>query len=204
MLEPVVNLTSGLHLVSKVGTRLSTHNLRHPPDSALRAIDPAVYTRYSAAHPRALYIEEGLESEPFANLVLYANGRVTSNPSLSPLEPDHASATVLGRTVLGRTFVEASFRAIRFLADDQRRKPVWSPTVATNLFQTFWIGSVHKFELGVSAEYELHTRTPSVSTYLSWEGSNDRRFRDHTPLEGEDYFFPQRGPSVDSGRRERR
>jgi hypothetical protein len=204
MVEPVLTLTSGLHLVSKVGARLSHRNLRPPPDEMLPLIDPAVYSRYAAAHDRALFLEEGLEAEPLANVVLYANGRVTTNRSLRPNDPDHLSAAVLARTLIGRTYAEASFRATRFLPDTYQRTATWHPTAALSFSQTLWMGPRHHVELGVSAAYHIHGGVPEFSTFLAWEGSNGRRFRDHTPLEGEDYFFPQRGPGVESGRLEAR
>lgn len=203
MIEPVLTLTSGLHLVTKLGGRVSTlPSLDSPSDARLATVDPSVYTRYSALHPRSLFLEEGLEAAPFANVVLYANARLTTNPSLSPLDPDHLSATMLARALFGRTLAEASFRASWFFVDRERSEPGWYPTAALSFSHTLWMGSRHRFELGISGAYHFHTRAPELSVFVAWEGSNGRRFRDHTPMEGEDYFFPQRGPGVDAGRLE--
>jgi hypothetical protein len=203
MIEPVLTLTSGLHLVTKLGGRLSAlSSLGNPSDALLETIDPSVYTRYSASHPRSLFLEEGLEAEPFANVVLYASARLTTNPSLSPFDPDHLSATMIARALFGRTLAEASFRSSWFFFDRERSEPGWYPTAALSFSHTLWMGGRHRFELGVSGAYHFHTRAPEVSVFVAWEGSNGRRFRDHTPMEGEDYFFPQRGPRPDVGRLE--
>jgi hypothetical protein len=102
----VVTLTSGLHLVSKLGVRVVGSTLHNPADALLSSIDPDVYNHYSASHPRALFLEEGLESEPFTNVVLYANSRITSNPSMWIGDNDHVSAQLLARALFGRLYVE--------------------------------------------------------------------------------------------------
>ncbi|HEY3449392.1 MAG TPA: hypothetical protein VGK67_23765 [Myxococcales bacterium] len=202
MIEPVLTLTSGLHLVTKVGVRLSALTLRNPPDSLLPTIDSSVYNRFASSHPRSLFWEEGLETEPLANVVLYANARLTTNPSLSPLNPDHVSATILARALFGRTYAEAALRSSWFFVDDDRPDPSVHPTLFVSLFHTLWLSSRQHVELGASGAYHFHTKTPEISVFIAWEGSNGRRFRDHTPLEGEDYFFPQRGPGPEGGRLE--
>lgn len=200
MIEPVLTLTSGLHLVTKVGARFSAVTLHNPSDVLLPSIDPRVYNRYASSHHRALYVEEGLEAEPLANVVLYANARLTSNPSLSPLDQDHVSATILARALFGRTHAEAAFRSSWFFVDADRADPGRYLTLFASLAHTFWLSDRQHIELGASGAYHFHTLTPEFSVFVAWEGSNGRRFRDHSPLEGEDYFFPQRGPGPEVGR----
>jgi hypothetical protein len=200
MVEPVFTLVSGLHSVSKIGFRWAHVGPEGVPDAQLPAIDPNVYSRYLATHRRALFFEQGFEAEPFANVVLYANARLTTNSSLNPGNQDHLSTTMIARAVFGRLYAEAAFRLSWFFVDVDRPDPRTYQTLYATLFHTFWTSARQRFEVGVNASYHFDRRVPDFALYLAWEGSNGRRFRDHTPLEGEDYFFPQRGPGVERGR----
>src|SRR5205814_4892771 len=129
------------------------------------------------------------------NLVLYGNARLTTNPSLSPLDRDHLSATALARALFGRLATEVGFRSTWFFADADRSVPRRTSTLLASLSQTFWLGQRHRVELAVSMAAPLDARPPEALMSLAWEGSRGRLFRDHTPLDGEDYFFAQRGPA---------
>ncbi len=200
MVEPVLTLVSGLHLVSKLGGSWSARTLSRVAAGRLTDVDQEVFTRYDVSHPRALYWEEGLELEPFANVVLYANGRVTTNQSLAPLDQDHVSATALARALFGRTYAEASLRNVWYFVDADRPDAARRSTVFLSLFQTFWPSERQHLVAGATVALHLDPRANEFSVYLAWEGSNGRRFTDHTPIEGEDYFFPQRGPGGERGR----
>ncbi len=199
MVEPVLTLFTGLHLVSKVGGSWSGRTLSRVPEERLREADQDVFTRYAVSHPRALFWEEGLELEPWVNAVVYASARLTTNPSLSPLDQDHVSATILARALFGRTYAEAAFRSVWYFVDADRPDPARRSTVFLSLFQTLWPTARQHLAVGAGAALHLDARAPELTVYLAWEGSNGRRFTDHTPLEGEDYFFPQRGPATERG-----
>jgi hypothetical protein len=199
MIEPVFTLVTGLHLVSKVGGSWSGRTLSRVPDGLLREVDQDVFTRYAVSHPRAIFWEEGLELEPSVNAVAYANARLTTNQSLSPFDQDHVSATVLARALFGRTYAEAAFRTVWYFVDADRPDPARRSTVFLSLFQTFWPSERQHLVVGAGAALHLDARAPEFTAYIAWEGSNGRRFTDHTPLEGEDYFFPQRGPGGERG-----
>lgn len=199
LVEPVFTITSGLHLVTKVGLRISAIGPPPQPSARLPEIDPDVYSLYKATHPRALYLEAGLEAEPFANVVLYANARVTSNPNLSPFDQDHISTTLLARALFGRTYAEAALRLGWYFVDADRPDSQTLSTLFFSVFQTLWSSERHRFELGASSSIHFDGRAPELSVFFSWEGSNGRGFKDHTPLEGEDYFFPQRGYGLERG-----
>jgi hypothetical protein len=194
LIEPVATLVPGWHLVSKLGGWASARSLGRIPGADLAQVDPDVYTRYDGAHTRGLYLEEGLETEPLANVVFYGNARLTTNPSLWFFDQDHVSVTALARAALGRLYTEVGFRATWFFVDADRPDPARVTTVLASVFHTFWIGERQRIELGVFSAIHLDARAPEALFYLAWEGSHGRRFRDHTPLEGEDYFFPQRSP----------
>jgi len=136
----------------------------------------------------------------FANTVLYANGRLTTNQGLSLRDQDHVSTTVLARALLGRTYAEASFRTVWYFVDADRPDPARRSTVFLSLFQTFWASERQHVVVGATTALHLDRRANELTVYVAWEGSNGRRFTDHTPLEGEDYFFPQRGPDAERGR----
>jgi hypothetical protein len=159
-----------------------------------------VYSRFTDAHPRGLYFEGGLETEPLANLVLFANARLTTNPSLSPFNQDHLSATALARALFGRVYAEAALRSTWFFVDADRPDPKRNQTLFLSLFHTLWPSERQHVEVGAWSAYHLDGRQAEFMIYLAWEGSNGRRFHDHTPLQGEDYFFPQRGPSSGGAR----
>ena len=145
-------------------------------------------------------MEEGLETEPLANLVLYANARVTTNRSMSPIDLDHVSAGVFARALFGRTFAETALRSSWFLVDGDRRAPYTDTALFLTVSHTIWLTGRQYLELRATGGYHFQTKSPEVSLLIGWEWSNGRRFRDHTPLEGEDYFFPQRGPGREGGR----
>ena len=150
--------------------------------------------RFDAAHPRGLFFEAGLQWMPFANVVLFGNTRLTTNPSMSPFDQDHVSATFLARALWGRVFTQVQVRGLWFSVDDSRPDPVAHATIYGSVFSTWWINPNLHLEAGVWASARFGTDLVQASVYFAWEGSNGRRFRDHTPLEGEDSFFPQRGP----------
>jgi hypothetical protein len=200
MVEPVLTLVSGLHLVSKLGGSWSARTLSRVAPERLPGVEQEVFTRYDVSHPRALYLEEGLELEPFANVVLYANGRLTTNQSLSPRDQDHVSATALARVLLGRTYAEAALRNVWYYVDADRPDAARRSTVFLSLFQTFWPSARQHLVAGATVALHLDPRANEFTVYVAWEGSNGRRFTDHTPLEGEDYFFPQRDPGGERGR----
>ena len=199
MVEPVFTLVSGLHLVSKLGISASKRTLSSVPLDQLRSVDQDVFTRYDVAHARALYWEEGLEFEPFANTVLYANGRLTTNQGFSLSDQDHVSTTVLARALFGRTYAEASFRRVWYFVDADRPDPARRSTVFLSMFQTFWASERQHLVVGATTALHLDRRANEFTVYVAWEGSNGRRFVDHKPIEGEDYFFPQRGPGAERG-----
>jgi hypothetical protein len=68
------------------------------------------------------------------------------------------------------------------------------------VFHSVWLSDRQRLDYGVTGTYHFDSRLPDLQVFLSWEGSNGRRFVDHTPLEGEDYFFPQRGPGLEPAR----
>jgi hypothetical protein len=200
MIEPVATLTTGLHLVSKLGAFAGAHSWLPGRGASFEGIDPDVYARYRATHERGLFVEAGLEAEPFANVVLYGNGRLTTNRSFSPLDQDHASVTLLARALFGRTYAEVQLRGAWFFVDSDRPDPFFHRTVYLSTFHTLWPDVLEHLEVGAWAAVHLDRGAPELGVHVAWEGSNGRRFRDHTPLEGEDYFFPQRGPGAESGR----
>jgi hypothetical protein len=194
MLEPVATLRPGLHLVSKLSPSWSVRAVPGLRSEQLSLVDPDLYSDYAKNHPRSLFWEEGLEMEPFLNMVLYGNARLTTNPSFSPLDPDHLSATVFVRTLFARTVVEVSERSTWFFADSLRPHLARHDAVFLRLLQTFWANERNEIEIAAIADYDFATRSPEALLSVTWEMSNGRRFQDHTPLEGEDFFFPQRGP----------
>jgi hypothetical protein len=195
LIEPVATLMPGLHLVTKLGGWASRRSLGRVDGARLPWIDPDVYSRFSDAHPRGLFFEGGLETEPLANLVLYANARLTTNANLAPWNQDHLSTAALARALFGRVYAEASLRSTWFFVDADRPDPKRNETLFLSLFHTLWPSERQYLEVGSWAAYHLDGRQTELIVYLAWEGSNGRRFRDHTPLQGEDYFFAQRGPS---------
>jgi hypothetical protein len=166
----------------------------------LAAIDPDVYSARAARDPRALFWEEGLELSPLADLLLYGGARVTSHQDLSLRQPDHVSATAVARTALGRLFLEGGMRWAWFFADSDRHQTLLLRTAALTAAQTFWLGHRNAITVGVQAAQHIDLRIPELALTLGWELSNGRRLRDHTPVEGENYFYPQRGPGRESGR----
>jgi hypothetical protein len=200
MFEPIVTLRSGVHVVSKLGARLQQQSLARPATGQLVLIDPDVYSARVARDPRALFWEEGLELAPLSDLLLYAGGRVTSHADLSLRHPDHASASAVARTALGRLFFEAGLRASWFFADADRARALLLRTAALTASHTFWVGHTHAITLALQAAEHIDLHIPELGLTLGWELSNGRRLRDHTPVEGENYFYPQRGPGRESGR----
>jgi hypothetical protein len=199
LLEPVATLMSGLHLVSKLGFHWSRRTLVEPNVNLLPMIDPDVYTRYAEKHWRAGYLELGLESEPFLNLVLYGSGRLTTNPDSLVRDFDHASASGMARAIFGHTYVELAYRHTQYFADGNRDASYARNTLLAKTFHSLWPSLRQRIDAGCAASWGLETRMAEFSIYLAWEISNGRRFRDYTPLEGEDYFFPQRGPGAEAG-----
>jgi hypothetical protein len=159
-------------------------------------IDPEVFNAYSQAHPRALAWEEGLEGEPFLNAVLYASARATTNPSFRPTDLDHLSASLFARALFGRAYVEALGRTTWFFADGDRVHATRHTWLGARAFHTLWPTERHMLEVGAVAGYDFGTHAPEVSVSLGWEWSNGRRFADHSPREGEDFFFAERGPGL--------
>jgi hypothetical protein len=198
--EPIATLRSGLHLVSKLGGRVRLQSLARLPADALVGADPDVYNRYTASHPRALFWEEGLELAPLADFLLYGGARLTSNPVLWPNPLDHLSAPLVARAALGHLTVEASVRASWFFAAPERARPFLSRTGALTLLHTLWIGQTQTLLFGAAVAHHLDLRATEIAVRLGWELSNGRRLRDHTPVEGENYFYPQRGPGRETGR----
>jgi hypothetical protein len=194
LVEPVVTLMPGLHLVSKVASWWSRRTLETTTAALLPFIDPEVFSAYSQSHPRALAWEEGLEGEPFLNVVLYSNVRATTNRGLSPTDLDHVSAALFARALFGRSYVEALGRTTWFLADADRGHATRHTWLGGRFFHTLWPNERHLVELGAVAGYDFGTHAPELSASLVWEWSNGRRFADHSAREGEDFFFAERGP----------
>ena len=200
MLEPVYTLRSGLHFVGRLGASDSTRSLTNVSDAALPALDPDVYSRFDAAHGRALFLNAGLEAEPFANVVLFGDARWTSNRSLSPLDQDHASSSVLCRVLIGRTYLEAKARGVWFFVDGDRPDPAFHKTLFASIGQTLWPDALQHVNGLLSAAYHLdRVRRFEITVALAWEASNGRRFLDHSPIAEENYFFPQLGPGFEDG-----
>jgi hypothetical protein len=194
LVEPVVTLAPGLHLVSKIETWWSARSVSSVSLVALRGVDPEVFSPYAVTHPRALAWEEGLEAEPFLNVVLYGDVRATTNPSFRPTDVDHLSTSVFVRALFGRFYAEVLARTTWFLADATRAASAHHTWAGTRCFHTLWPNERNRIEVGAVAGYDFGAHAPELSLSLVWEGSNGRRFRDHSPREGEDFFFPERGP----------
>jgi hypothetical protein len=196
MLEPVATLMSGLHLVTKAGLRLRWQSLQRVPRAKLEAgeVDPEVWSGYAARHRRALFWEEGIEVSPLRDLLLYAGGRVTSGEAFSLRRPDHLSWNVVGRTALDRLAISAGFRWSWFLPGAARQDAFTSRAVSLALQQTLWLGHRHALLIAVEGDHLIDLHTPQLVLQLGWEVSNGRRLRDHTAVEDENYFYPQRGP----------
>jgi hypothetical protein len=192
--EPVFTLRPGLHLVSKLETSWSARSVSSVSLAALRGVDPEVFSPYAVTHPRALAWEEGIEAEPFVNVVLYGDVRLTTNPSLRPNDVDHVSTALFVRALFGRFYAELLGRTTYFLADATRATPARHTWLGTRCFQTLWPNERHRVEIGAVAGYDFGAHAPELSLSVVWETSNGRRFRDHSPREGEDFFFPERGP----------
>jgi hypothetical protein len=200
MFEPILTLRSGVHVVSKFGARLQSQTLGRPSARQLTLIDPDVYSARAARDPRAGFWEEGLELAPLADLLLYGGARVTSHADLSFRRPDHVSANTVARTAVGRLFLEGGMRWTWFFADETRRATTLSRTVALTASHTFWWGHQHAITFAAQAAQHIDLRIPELGLTLGWEFSNGRRLRDHTPVEGENYFYPQRGPGREPAR----
>ncbi len=200
LIEPVVTLASGLHLVSKLSAWWSRRSLTDVSAATLPFVDPEVFSRYAAAHARGLALEEGLETEPFLNVVLYANVRATTNPDLRANDLDHVSTSLFARALFGRLYVEGFGRTTWFLPDATRTHATRHTWVGTRIFHTSWLSERQMIEIGTIAGYDFGTHAPEVSLSVAWEGSNGRRFRDHSAREGEDFFFAERGPGLGTSR----
>src|SRR6185369_6985462 len=120
MLEPVATLRSGVHLISKLGMRWHWQSLSAVSDDRLALVDPDVFNRYAARHPRALFWEEGMELAPLRDLLFYGGARATSNPALSLRQPDRVSAMAVLRSAIGRFTLSAGARWSWFLAGPDR------------------------------------------------------------------------------------
>src|SRR6185436_17322731 len=140
MLEPVATLRSGLHLISKLGMRWHWQSLAELPDEALAFVDPDVFNRYAARHPRALFWEEGLELAPLRDLLFYGGVRATSNPALSLRHPDRVSAMAVLRSAIARFTLSAGVRWSWFLAGNERSRGFVSRTGSLDLLYTLWVG----------------------------------------------------------------
>jgi hypothetical protein len=200
MFEPVATLRSGLHLISKLGMRWHWQSLDRLPDDQLGVVDPAVFNRYAARHPRALFLEEGFELAPLRDLLFYAGGRVTSNPALSLRHPDRLSGMAVMRGALGRFTLSAGLRGTWFLGGPDRTEGFLRRTAALEVMHTFWLGHTNALTVGLEASQHIDVAASELGLRVGWELSNGRRLRDHTAVEGENYFYPQRGPGREEGR----
>jgi hypothetical protein len=200
MFEPVATLRSGMHLVSKLGMRWHWQSLAGLRDDQLGLVDPDVFNRYATRHPRALFWEEGLELAPLRDLLFYGGGRLTSNPALSLRHPDRFSGMAVMRGALGRFTLSAGLRGTWFLVGPDRAQAFLSRTGALELMYTFWLGHKNAVTIGLEASKHVDLQASEVALRFGWELSNGRRLRDHTAVEGENYFYPQRGPGREDGR----
>jgi len=200
MLEPVATLRSGVHLISKLGMRWHWQSLSALPDDSLRLVDPDVFNRYADRHPRSLFLEEGLELAPLRDLLFYGGARLTSNPALVPQEPDRLSGVAVVRTAVARFTLSAGLRWTRFLAGPDRARAFTSRTGSLALLHTLWLSDRSAVTIGFEGSQHLDLHASELALRLGWELSNGRRLRDHTAVEGENYFYPQRGPGREAGR----
>src|SRR5207247_3681410 len=120
VVEPIASLMSGLHLISKAGLRLRYQSMPALPDAALPLADPDVFNRYAARHPRALFLEEGVELSPLSDVLVYGGARITSDPAFSLRHPDHGASFVSARTAIGRLTLSAGVPWNWFLAGRDR------------------------------------------------------------------------------------
>src|SRR5207247_2418132 len=114
--------------------------------------DPDVFNRYAARHPRALFLEEGVELSPLSDVLVYGGARITSDPAFSLRHPDHGSSFVSARTAIGRLTLSAGFRWNWFLAGGDRAHGLVSRTADLQLLHTIWLGHTQALLLGVTAE----------------------------------------------------
>jgi hypothetical protein len=200
MVEPVATLASGVHFISKAGLRWHWQSLAALSDDRLSLVDPDVFNRYAARHPRALFWEEGLELAPLRDLLFYGGARLTSNAALSLRQPDRLSGMAVVRAAVERFTLSAGLRWTRFLAGPDRARAFSSRTGSLALLYTLWVGPRSALTIGFDADLHLDLHAPELALRLGWELSNGRRLRDHTAVEGENYFYPQRGPGREAGR----
>jgi hypothetical protein len=198
MLEPIATLMSGVHFVSKLGLRLHHQSVIDLADDVLVQVDPEVFSRYAGRHPRALFCEEGFELAPLADLLFYTGARVTSTPGFSLRHPDHVSSMVAVRAELGRFTIDGGYRASWFPGTAER-EAVLARTASLALMHTFWLGHTQAVVLGAEVDHHVDQHSLSVGVRVGWELSNGRRLVDHTAVEGENYFYPQRGPGRETG-----
>lgn len=194
LFAPSVALASGVYLINKVGVWTSARSLSDLDEQQAARIDPDLWSRYGAQHPRGLTLEEAVQAQPLLNLVATATARLTTNPSFSPADPDHVTVSAAVRALFGHFYAEANFRQAWFLADADRDGLSLRRAVGLRLFHTIWLSERQNLEIGIHASRQVDASATDLAAFLSWEGSNGRRFRDHTPLEDENYFFQQRGP----------
>jgi hypothetical protein len=200
MLEPVATLRSGMHIVSKLGMRWHWQSLAALSDDRLSLTDPDVFNRYATRHPRALFWEEGMELAPLRDLLLYGGGRVTSNPALSLRHPDRVTAMAVARLAVQRFTLSSEARWTWFAPGPDRAKAFTSRSGTLELLYTLWVGHTSALTIGLDTTRHLDLAASELALHLGWELSNGRLLRDHTAAEGENYFYPQRGPGREAGR----
>jgi hypothetical protein len=199
MLEPVATLRSGVHLISKLGMRWHWQSLAALSDDRLSLVDPDVFNRYAARHPRALFWEEGFELAPLRDLLCYVGARLTSDPALSLRHPDRLTGMAAVRAAVMRFTLSAALRWTWFPAGPDRDRAFTSRTGALGLLHTLWVGHTSALTLGFEGSRHFDLQVTELGLHLGWELSNGRRLRDHTAVEDENYFYPQRGPGREAG-----
>ena len=86
------------------------------------------------------------------------------------------------------------------MAGPDRGHGFLSRTGSLALLYKLWIGHTAAVTVGVEGNHHSDLHAPELALRLGWELSNGRRLADHTAVEGENYFYPQRGPGRETGR----
>lgn len=149
--------------------------------AAATSVDASVFNKFDAAHRTAIYGQLMVWWVPFINMIVYGQGRLTSNQSVHQLD------SVRGRfgfdLAIRTTEFVSYYEIAHFLADDARANSVLRHRIGAEIGQTIWLNRNHRLGLLLSANVEATTRETTWIFGAFWEGSRSRGLDDYSTPE---------------------
>ena len=141
-------------------------------------IDQDVFTPFKEQHRWGLELSDTLTHRPWLDTLWSLSGSVVGNENFTP---DHLSFNLGWQQLIGAFQVNASYRSIVFLPDNDRAKLSTRDQVTLEINWQKWLAHQDRIELGLSLTGDSLREDFAGMLVFAWHFSEGRAYRDFRP-----------------------